>query len=241
MRSPYAFLQQHEPSLLSRPPATDLLESREKDDRQTSTSALPLINQSLEKKEPLTNKKSANPIPTTIDNQTSSSDGANAHLITTDLSSSILNQSKNEPLPRPSSLLTYGNDRSTNQQTADVHVRSASEQRREDRKTINGPVVSHIPIMSSSSSSSSLSIPTPPAIDEQKILTPTNHTAESLSLHDGRACESIACLGDPRTRPILIAQETLIEIDRGQTGLGLSVVGGSDTQLVRMSSSPLGY
>jgi hypothetical protein len=38
---------------------------------------------------------------------------------------------------------------------------------------------------------------------------------------------------DPRTRPIVIGQETLIEIDRGQLGLGLSVVGGSDTQLVR--------
>ncbi|CAF0749667.1 unnamed protein product, partial [Didymodactylos carnosus] len=36
---------------------------------------------------------------------------------------------------------------------------------------------------------------------------------------------------DPRTRPIVVGQETLIEIDRGRTGLGLSVVGGSDTQL----------
>ncbi|CAF1001759.1 unnamed protein product, partial [Adineta ricciae] len=36
---------------------------------------------------------------------------------------------------------------------------------------------------------------------------------------------------DPRTRSILVGQETLIEIDRGQSGLGLSVVGGSDTQL----------
>lgn len=37
---------------------------------------------------------------------------------------------------------------------------------------------------------------------------------------------------DPRTRPVVVGQETLIEIDRGHTGLGLSVVGGSDTQLV---------
>ncbi|CAF1476859.1 unnamed protein product, partial [Didymodactylos carnosus] len=36
---------------------------------------------------------------------------------------------------------------------------------------------------------------------------------------------------DPRTRPIVVGEETLIEIDRGRTGLGLSVVGGSDTQL----------
>jgi hypothetical protein len=38
---------------------------------------------------------------------------------------------------------------------------------------------------------------------------------------------------DPRTRSIIVGQETLIEIDRGQSGLGLSVVGGSDTQLVK--------
>ncbi|CAF4656488.1 unnamed protein product [Rotaria sp. Silwood1] len=36
---------------------------------------------------------------------------------------------------------------------------------------------------------------------------------------------------DPRVRPILVGQETLIEIDRGHSGLGLSVVGGFDTQL----------
>jgi hypothetical protein len=40
---------------------------------------------------------------------------------------------------------------------------------------------------------------------------------------------------DPRTRPIVVGQETLIEIDRGQSGLGLSVVGGSDTQLVKLN------
>ena len=41
---------------------------------------------------------------------------------------------------------------------------------------------------------------------------------------------------DPRTRSIVVGQETLIEIDRGQLGLGLSVVGGSDTQLVKSRS-----
>jgi hypothetical protein len=40
---------------------------------------------------------------------------------------------------------------------------------------------------------------------------------------------------DPRTRPVVVGQETLIEIDRGQLGLGLSVVGGSDTQLVKLN------
>ena len=239
MRSPYAFLQQHEPSLVSRSP-TDLNESRDKDERQTSTSALPLVKQSIEKKESMTNKKSANPIPTPNDNKTNPADGANLHSITADLSSSLSNQAKNESLPRPSSLLTYGNAPQSNQQTSDVPLRSASEQRREERKTINGPVVSHIPIMSSSSSASSLVIPAPPVVAEPKVLTPTNQP-ESLYSNECsmQLDERSVWVGDPRTRPILIGQETLIEIDRGQSGLGLSVVGGSDTQLVRMLSSPL--
>lgn len=74
----------------------------------------------------------------------------------------------------------------------------------------NGSFVSHIPNMSSSSSSSQSSIP---AINDQSIPNKSQ-------------------LNDPKTRPILVGQETLIEIDRGQSGLGLSVVGGSDTQLV---------
>lgn len=34
------------------------------------------------------------------------------------------------------------------------------------------------------------------------------------------------------TRPITAGEETEIIIDKGQTGLGLSIVGGSDTLLV---------
>ena len=34
------------------------------------------------------------------------------------------------------------------------------------------------------------------------------------------------------TRPIVAGEETEIIIDKGQTGLGLSIVGGSDTLLV---------
>ena len=36
---------------------------------------------------------------------------------------------------------------------------------------------------------------------------------------------------DPKTNKIKVGEETLIEIDRGKLGLGLSIVGGSDTQL----------
>jgi hypothetical protein len=69
----------------------------------------------------------------------------------------------------------------------------------------NGSFVSHIPNMSSSSSSSSI-----PALNEK---TQTEN--------------------DSRTKSIIVGQETLIEIDRGRSGLGVSVVGGADTQLVR--------
>lgn len=37
---------------------------------------------------------------------------------------------------------------------------------------------------------------------------------------------------NPRTDPIRLCQETWIEIERGKMGLGLSIVGGSDTQLL---------
>ncbi|GFO19020.1 multiple pdz domain protein, partial [Plakobranchus ocellatus] len=37
--------------------------------------------------------------------------------------------------------------------------------------------------------------------------------------------------GDPRTCPILLGKRTSIEIEKGKTGLGLSIVGGSDTLL----------
>ena len=77
----------------------------------------------------------------------------------------------------------------------------------------NESFVSHIPIMSSSSSSVSIPTLTQPAFRRSQTETLT--------------------LDQPRTRPIVVGQETLIEIDREQSGLGLSVVGGSDTQLVR--------
>ncbi|TRY85603.1 hypothetical protein DNTS_010177 [Danionella cerebrum] len=39
------------------------------------------------------------------------------------------------------------------------------------------------------------------------------------------------CRGDPATCPIVPGQETVIEISKGRSGLGLSIVGGKDTQL----------
>ncbi|UJR25101.1 hypothetical protein I4U23_006461 [Adineta vaga] len=63
----------------------------------------------------------------------------------------------------------------------------------------------------------------------QPIVVNINQT-ESLPMLTPNDSESIK-EDDPRTRSVPVGQETLIEIDRGQSGLGLSVVGGSDTQL----------
>jgi len=40
---------------------------------------------------------------------------------------------------------------------------------------------------------------------------------------------------NPRTTPIIPGQECVIEIPKGNTGLGLSIVGGADTLLVSRS------
>ena len=45
--------------------------------------------------------------------------------------------------------------------------------------------------------------------------------------------EAVAPTPDPYTRPILPGVPTDIIVDKGKTGLGLSIVGGVDTQLVR--------
>jgi hypothetical protein len=90
----------------------------------------------------------------------------------------------------------------------------------EQKIEYNGSFVSHIPMMSSSSSSSSSITQLTEEIIEKKFQPETSN------------------LNDPRTRSIIVGQETLIEIDREQSGLGLSVVGGSDTQLVNTKFTP---
>jgi multiple PDZ domain protein len=43
---------------------------------------------------------------------------------------------------------------------------------------------------------------------------------------------SIISSGNPQTAPIITGQECELEIHKGDVGLGLSIVGGSDTVLV---------
>lgn len=47
--------------------------------------------------------------------------------------------------------------------------------------------------------------------------------------------------GDPLTCPIVPGKETYIEIEKGRTGLGLSIVGGSDTLLVSRKHSQVAH
>ena len=46
---------------------------------------------------------------------------------------------------------------------------------------------------------------------------------------------SLTQIPNPRTAPIIPGQECVIEIPKGNTGLGLSIVGGADTLLVSPS------
>jgi len=160
------------------------------DDRLTSTSAFPLIKQPFDDNIDLSNQ-----IITTTDNDKNS-----FYPISSDVNSSLFDQENNQLLPTSSDILTNVNHK----------IISVNKQKIE----YNGPFVSHIPMMSSSSSSSSITELTEQII-EKKFQPETSN------------------LNDPRTRSIIVGQETLIEIDREQSGLGLSVVGGSDTQLVR--------
>lgn len=50
---------------------------------------------------------------------------------------------------------------------------------------------------------------------------------------------SLSLGADPATCPIVPGQETVIEISKGRSGLGLSIVGGKDTQLVWKTSALL--
>ena len=43
---------------------------------------------------------------------------------------------------------------------------------------------------------------------------------------------AIVSAGNPQTAPIITGQECEIEIHKGDVGLGLSIVGGTDTILV---------
>lgn len=79
------------------------------------------------------------------------------------------------------------------------------------------------------------------SVNKQKLDYNGSFVSHIPNMSSSSSSSSITALNeqiqDPRTRSIVIGQETLIEIDREQSGLGLSVVGGSDTQLVRRNNS----
>jgi hypothetical protein len=154
-------------------------------DRLTSTSVFPPIEQTFDDEEYIENKNLSNQI--TITNNNNNNMSLVDENSSVDVKPSLFNQENNE-------LLTNVNEK----------ISSQIEH--------NGPYMSHMPIMSSSSSSSSLSIP-------------VQHKTVKFE-------PILNQIDDPRKRQIIVGKETSIEIDRGQSGLGLSVVGGSDTQLV---------
>lgn len=48
---------------------------------------------------------------------------------------------------------------------------------------------------------------------------------------------SVVSSGNPQTAPVITGQDCEIEINKGDVGLGLSIVGGSDTVLVSDSTT----
>ncbi|CAF3059816.1 unnamed protein product [Rotaria socialis] len=216
LRSPYKSIQHHDISHAN--------EHKENDDRLTSKSDFPFNKHIFDNKKPMKNKNSFNKIKTTniVDN-----DNVDRLLnnnftdsLACDMNKSLFNKQHNELLPTSSSnALTHVNNDRNHQLIANVTLPIVSKQTIDYNAEIKDSFVSHIPMMSSSSSSSSLSNPKP-LLDQQVPVKSEPLVITSNGIED-----------NPRTKPIIVGQETLIEIDRGEFGLGLSVVGGSDTQL----------
>ena len=176
------------------------------DDLLTSTSVSPPIEQPFEDHIDLSNQ-----LITTNNMENGNIDGDDDILtkknhfspISPDPNLPLFNQETHDLLTTSADILSNVND-----QISSVN---------RSRKEYNGSFVSHMPMVSSSSSTQSI-----PALKEQ---TGVSSQIEKINLDD------------PRTRPIVIGQETLIEIDREQAGLGVSVVGGADTQLVNFKKN----
>ena len=157
LRNPYTSPQHH------------TNERKENHDRSTSTSGFPLVKHTHDDNECTKTKSSPNQIITTNDLENNSHKN-NFYPVSSDVNSSLFNQRSNEMLSTSTDMLTNVNDKKNHQIISDVILPIVSKQRKELNTKINGTFVSHIPMMSSSSSSSSLSIPTStPALNEQKI------------------------------------------------------------------------
>ncbi|CAF0974575.1 unnamed protein product [Adineta steineri] len=217
LRSPYVTTPQH---IINH-------NNERKDNYDRLTSVFPLVKHTHDDNEHMKMKKSPNQIITMNNIEHNNDILSDKKLISPILPNNnnptIFSTRSVELLSTPSDISPTENDKKDQEIVTDVILPIVSKQRKELNTTINGTFVSHIPMMSSSSSSSSLSIPTPtpsPILNEPKIdkLEPIINNINQAE-------------NDLRTKPIIVGQETLIEIDREQSGLGLSVVGGSDTQL----------
>jgi len=160
LRSPYASPQQHDVNHTN--------EYKENDDRLTPTSAFPLVKHTNDGREYMKNKSSTNQIITTNDIENNNDVPSDKNSFHPDVDITLFNQRNAELLSTSLDLLTNVNENKNHQIISDVILPIVSKQKKEHNATINGTFVSHIPMMSSSSSSSSLSIPTP-VLNEQKI------------------------------------------------------------------------
>ena len=176
LKSPFPSMHQHpETNLILKQP-TDFHRSKEREDRSTPCSVFTPTKQAV-------NNKTSNSIKTPehvkADQQTIVSDTNHVHSITADLSSMLSNQESNEILARALTLLKNSNERKTESIKTDTSHRTFSAHQYHGNDQTYEPAVSHIPIMSSSSSSSSLSVPSP--VTEIRNIVPEQSKAKSVA------------------------------------------------------------
>ena len=77
-----------------------------------------------------------------------------------------------------------------------------------------------------------------PALSEENV--ESSETSPDLSpQHSVFPCGTTATHDDPSKRPVEPGRPTRISVGRGKCGLGLKVIGGSDTNLVSTCDSSL--
>lgn len=161
LRSPYKSIQHHDTKHVN--------EYRKDDDGLTLTSVFPSNKDAFDNKQQSKDKNFSNQIKTINDlennnntiNKSANNDSMRS--ISPDINKSLLNKENNELLSALSSHgLTNMNENNNRQTMSNITPLTVSKQIMDYHAEMNGSFVSHIPMMSSSSSSSSLSIPTPP-------------------------------------------------------------------------------
>ena len=166
IRNPYKFTRHYETNRIN--------EHKENNDEIMSRSICRFITCASDSKDYVKKKISSNQNETMNDSKNAnneiSTNNNTIHSLSSVMDSSLLNQQNSEFLPALSNILKDANDNKKHQISSDVILSNVVEQTRDCNPAINNDsFVSHMPIMSSSSSSSSLSIPLSTLKEDKKL------------------------------------------------------------------------